>query len=129
MAFTYRYVLVDPAVPPAPFVLVNIGRHGGANTATDVAAKLDTGADRTVIPTDLAARLGLVEVERLTFAGLGGQPVELPVFHVRLVVRDLPLILVKVAASDGEPYILLGRDVLNSYRIVLDGPNQKLEIG
>ena len=31
-------------------------------------------------------------------------------------------------ANRDEPYILLGRDVLNSHRIVLDGPQLVLEI-
>jgi hypothetical protein len=34
---------------------------------------------------------------------------------------------VEVLAAD-EPYVLLGRDILNRYRVVLDGPKQKLEI-
>jgi hypothetical protein len=34
----------------------------------------------------------------------------------------------EVAASDGEIYALLGRDLLNHYRVVLDGPNLILEI-
>jgi hypothetical protein len=68
-------------------------------------------------------------VERLLFEGLGGQQLELPTYQVQLLIRDLPPIIVKVAASAGEPYVLLGRDVLNRYRVVLDGPNMRLEIG
>jgi hypothetical protein len=36
--------------------------------------------------------------------------------------------LVKVLASLEEPYVLLGRDVLNHFRITLDGPNLVLDI-
>jgi predicted aspartyl protease len=126
MRFTYPYVSADP---PAPFVLVDLARHDGANLVPSLPAKVDSGADRTIIPAALAARLGLEEVERLVFAGLGGEPVELPVFHVRLRIHNLAPIAVDVAASDGEPHVLLGRDVLNRYKIVLDGPNLRLEIG
>lgn len=125
MPFTYRYANEDP---PAPFVLAILSPPGGATVARDLPAKVDTGADRTVIPARLAEQLGLVEVERLTFAGLAGELIELPIFEVRLVVRDLPAVVVKVAASEGEPHVLLGRDVLNRYTLLLDGPNGRLEI-
>jgi predicted aspartyl protease len=126
MAFTYRYAAANP---PAPFVLVIVSNPDGTATAPDLPARVDTGADRTVIPNTLVGLLGLPEVGRLVFAGLAGQEIELPVYQVRLVVRDLDPILVEVAASDGEPHVLLGRDVLNRYRVVLDGPNGRLEIG
>lgn len=125
MSFVYNYANADP---PAPFVLVNLSAPDGAASVTNLPAKIDTGADQTVIPTAIAVRLGLAEIERRRFAGLAGQVHELPVYEVQLIVRDLAPIGVKVAASDGEPHILLGRDVLNRYRIVLDGPNLKLEI-
>lgn len=126
MPFIYHYA---NEVPPAPYVFVVVSHPAGTATAPARPAKLDTGADRTIIPTGLAAALGLREVERLVFTGLSGGQVVLPVYQLRLAIRDLDPILVDVAASDGEPHILLGRDVLNRYRIILDGPNQRLEIG
>jgi predicted aspartyl protease len=101
----------------------------GTETVRDLPAKVDTGADQTVIPLPLVERLALREVARLRFGGLGGHEVVLPVYEVQLVIRDLAAITVEVAASAGEPHVLLGRDVLNRYKIVLDGPNGKLEIG
>lgn len=125
MPFTYRYANDSPA---APYVLVIVSNPDGSAVTPPVPAKVDTGADRTILPTPLAAQLGLPVREWLIFAGLAGQQVELPVYAVQLVIRDLEPILVEVAASDGEPHVLLGRDVLNRYTIVLDGPNQRLEI-
>jgi predicted aspartyl protease len=126
MPFTYRYANEDP---PSPFVLVIVSRVGGAQPTRDLPGKVDTGADRTIIPAVLAEQLALREVGRVQFSGLGGSVSELPIYEVQLVIRDLPPITVEVAASEGEPHVLLGRDVLNRYKIVLDGPNGKLEIG
>lgn len=126
MPFTYRYANDNP---PAPFVLVILSQVDGSGATPDLPAKVDTGADCTVIPSALAEQLALRETSRIRFGGLGGYETELPIYEVQLVIRDLPPILVEVAASDGEPHILLGRDVLNRYKIVLDGPNGKLEIG
>ena len=126
MPFTYRYANDDP---PAPFVLVVVARIDGTRATADLPAKVDTGADQTVIPAELANGLALREVGRVRFGGLGGHEAELPIYEIRLVIRDLAPITVEVAASEGEPHVLLGRDVLNRYKIVLDGPNGKLAIG
>ena len=124
MRFTYRYVGDSPA---APFVMVRIGLAGGAD-GVDLPARVDTGADRTVIPPRVPEQLGAVVDRRLRFAGLGGVETELPIYQVQLAIRDLPPVVVDVAASDGEPHVLLGRDVLNRYKLTLDGPAGLLTI-
>jgi predicted aspartyl protease len=124
MGFVYRYANESP---PAPFV--HVARPDGSAVETDLPGKVDTGADRTNIPAALAARLALDEIDRLSFAGFGGSELILPIYLIRLTIRDLPAINVEVAAEGGEQYVLLGRDVLNRYKIVLDGPNLRLEIG
>jgi hypothetical protein len=44
------------------------------------------------------------------------------------MIRSFPPMTVEVLAHPAEPFILLGRDVLNHYRILLDGPKLALEI-
>ena len=44
-------------------------------------------------------------------------------------LRDVPAQIDKVVASSGEPWVLLGRDILNAHRLFLDGPQLTLEIG
>ncbi|MBA4186810.1 MAG: hypothetical protein C0467_02205 [Planctomycetaceae bacterium] len=127
MPVTFRYVTAES--PPAPYVLVSVGRPDGTTLLLDVPAKVDCGADRTVFPTQLATQLKLEEVERREFEGLGGQRVTMSIFHVLLTIRGCSAVQVAVAGNDSEPHILIGRDVLNLFRIVLDGPNAKLEIG
>ena len=92
------------------------------------AAQVDPGADRTILPDVVVKALGLVEDGKLPFQGFAGEVVELPVFLVEIGVHDLPAVSVRAAHGEREPHILLGRDVLNSYRLFLDGPNLILEI-
>ena len=40
-----------------------------------------------------------------------------------------PRVVVVLIAHAEEPFILLGRDVLNQHRLVLDGPGLAFEIG
>lgn len=120
MSLVFRYVA---ATPPAPFVLVTASSPDGLRMIADRPAKVDCGADRTIIPAAVAEHLALQESDRLRFAGLGGVEVSLPVYDLLITIRGLSPIRVEVAASEGEPYILLGLDVMNYYRVVLDGPN------
>ena len=107
----------------------NLGAELGELGADIGLGDEDSGADRTVLPTRLAVQLKLDEVDRRNFEGLGGQQVTMSIFRLLVTVRGCPSLEVDAAGNDGEPHILLGRDVLNNFRIVLDGPNGKLEIG
>jgi hypothetical protein len=92
-------------------------------------AQIDTAADRTVIPGGLVARLGLVPLDELPVAGFGGQVLLVPTYLVELAIRTLLPQSIEVLAHAEEPFVLLGRDVLNRHRLLLDGPGQTLEIG
>lgn len=50
------------------------------------------------------------------------------VFVVSLAILTLPARNLRVVAHPDEPWILLGRDAMNSHRLLLDGPNLALEI-
>jgi hypothetical protein len=52
----------------------------------------------------------------------------MPVYLVSLAILNLPPTEFPVVGHPDEPWILLGRDVLNLYRLVLDGPKLTLEI-
>lgn len=122
-----RYSYNTQINPPGPFVFVQLRRPRSEHVLSGIPAQVDCAADRTVLPTSLVRQLQLVELDRIPAAGLAGH-VEMVTTHaVEIGIELLPLYTVEVLAAD-EPYVLLGRDVLNRYRVVLDGPRQKLEI-
>jgi hypothetical protein len=124
-----RYRYADHIVPPAPFVHVSLRCPTTGSHVDGMPAQLDTAADRTVLPDFVVERLGLAQVGHLLFQGFGSQVLELPTYVVSVTVHDLSPVTVKVVLGEREPYILLGRDVLNAYRFLLDGPQSALEIG
>ncbi len=126
--FHYPYRVATPDEPPAAFVRLNIRGLASDGGVTDLAALVDTGADQTVIPTRVAEQLGLIPSRHVHASGFDGVGASRPVFVVRLVVRDLPEIEVPVIGAWQFGYAILGRDVLNRYRVVFDGPNRRLEI-
>lgn len=64
----------------------------------------------------------------MEIAAFGGALRTVPTFLVQLSLRGSKPVALEVVASPDEPHVLLGRDLLNRHRILLDGPQGMLEI-
>jgi hypothetical protein len=53
----------------------------------------------------------------------------MPSYPVRITIHNFPPLTIEAVASPGESWVLIGRDVLNAQRLLLDGPGLVLEIG
>ncbi len=124
-----RYRCNEQVEPPAPFLHISLRRPDGSGTAIDLPAQLDTAADRTVIPARVVEQLQLVRLREIPVAGFGGSVALLPTYLVQAAIHQLQPHAIEVIASPGESYVLLGRDLLNQFRVLLDGPNLLFEIG
>jgi predicted aspartyl protease len=89
---------------------------------------LDTAADITVIPARIAEELQLIPLDEVPIGKFDGRVSWVSTFLVQLALRQATPKVIRVVASRDEPYVLLGRDVLNDYRATLDGPLLRLEI-
>jgi hypothetical protein len=92
-------------------------------------AQLDTAADMTVIPWRVVDELELQQHDVIETLGFGGHVATATSFLVRLQVHEFEPVIIEVLASRDESYVLLGRDVVNGFRVLLDGPGLLLEIG
>jgi predicted aspartyl protease len=123
-----RYRYTDQINPPAPYVNVCLGCPVRGVRLENLAALIDTGADRTVLPSRLVEELDLPYDGSLSLQGFAGEVVQLPVYLAEVGVHDMEPVVVRAVASKAEKWVLLGRDVLNCHRILLDGPNLAFEI-
>jgi len=123
-----RYAYNRQMSPPAPFVHVTVGCSQTGMEIGDLPAQLDTAADRTVVPLQIVSQLGLVPLDEVTVSDFGGQILLSPTYRVVLTVRNSQRQIVEVIAYPDESMVLLGRDVLNQFRIMLDGPGLALEL-
>ena len=114
--------------PPAPFVLLTLRHPVTGDVLSGVPAQIDSAADRTVLPLSIAEAMNLHRVGNMLIGGVGGTVAAMPTYAVLLSVHTLPERLIEVIAHAEESWMLLGRDVLNDLRIVLDGPRMVLEI-
>jgi predicted aspartyl protease len=123
-----RYSYSQQISPPAPFVHVSLACPETKAEIADLPAQLDTAADRTVIPAELVDRLGLAPLDEIHVGGFGGQILLVRTYRIAVAIRGCQAKLVEVIAHSEEPFILLGRDLLNDRQLFLDGPGLALEI-
>jgi hypothetical protein len=123
-----RYSYNRQLTPPAPFVHVTLRCPSTGKEIANFPAQLDTAADRSVIPWTLVEEMGLAQLDILPIAGFGGHIESIPTFLVQLDIRQLQSHTVEVLGSRGEIFVLLGRDLLNHYNLVLDGPQLSLKM-
>ena len=111
--------------PPAAVATVSLRRSGKDDSLRDVALLIDTGADMTLLPRWALARLGIapqpdVTYEVVDFQGgrSAAQAVDLDMIFLNKAFRGRYLVT-------EEQHGILGRDVLNSLRLLFDGPAQE----
>ena len=88
---------------------------------------MDTGADISVIPLSSAEKLNLAPIGVMLVEGFDGEQRQLPLFAIDITLETRRLTGIEVvtyATNHG----ILGRDVLNRLRLLLDGPDQRVEI-
>lgn len=121
---TRRLPYDDRYEPPAPVLPVLISAPN-APGGIGVSALVDSGADVSVVPADVIRALGLPIVAWTEVRGYDGTSRRTEVHAATMQVEGLRTI-VEVIGLGNEA--LIGRDVLNQVRIVLDGPKRTVEI-
>ena len=119
MTVEYPFAVVgEHRAPYLPITLSPLVGHGSRETF----GLLDTRADRSVIPLSVAREFELPQVRELRFEGADGVQFSLPVFRILLAAGPFPAEMVTAAGSANEEITLIGRDVMETFRILLDGP-------
>jgi predicted aspartyl protease len=113
--------------PPAPFVTIQVSPVShNTNTSSPIDCLLDTGADLSLIPQRLVSELSLAPAASIIVEGFDGERQELPLFAVDIVIENTRIAGLEVTAYP-TTHAILGRDILNRFRLLLDGPAQSLE--
>lgn len=116
---TYNQVFFDP---PAPTVSVTLRSHPSGEVVENVLMLIDSGADVTLVPRNSAQFLNveIVEDELYELVGFDGSRSYAPVMQLQMVFLNR-IFSGRFLLIDQE-WGILGRDVLNRVRVILDGP-------
>jgi hypothetical protein len=112
--------------PPAPVVEIEV-LNPYKGKSRRLRGKIDTGADISAIPTELYDGLelkwsGLVKVHGFNEE----RSTEFRTCRVNLSLENHRFELVEVVCVP-KPYVLVGRDILNQLKILLDGRNLQFQ--
>lgn len=117
MEITYT----GPFDPPAPVVHVEVIANSDSALLT---ALIDTGADITAIPAQIAQEILPAPVGQIQIEGVTGEDI-VPTFGVLLRLENTITVgPVEVILVDFD-FVVLGRDVLNDFVLMLDGPQRR----
>lgn len=110
--------------PPAPLLPIRVSSPGG-ETSILLPALVDSGADLCVVPETVATGLGLPLIGPVIVQG-AGQARRRASLHAAEIEIDGAKEVAEVLALGEET--LLGRNFLNVFVVVLDGPRGVVEI-
>ncbi len=113
--------------PSAPVLTVSLGVPFSPEMV-QVETLVDSGSDMTVVPERIVDQLQLRRADYVTVSGLELETREIPVYVATLNIEGVFGPSIQGIIAWEKDYGLLGRDVLNSLVVILDGPNRQLEV-
>ena len=91
-------------------------------------ALVDTGADGTIIPIVHLRSVQAYPVAEASLRSHWGESRRVHLFRVDLRINDILLPGITVVGDELGSEIVLGRDLLNKLRLLLDGPMNEIEV-
>ncbi len=113
--------------PPAPVMLAVIRHPDSGESLSNIPMLIDSGADATLLPRKAVEMLGIVGTgERYQLLAFDGTTSESEAIRADLILvaRRFRGRFLMIDAEIG----VIGRDVLNHLRILLDGPKLNWEL-
>lgn len=113
--------------PPAIVLSVTVAGVVHQRPRVELSALVDTGADVTAVPEALVERLKLYPVGRLQLEDANAVKTLVFTYEANVAMTEEPAKKMEVVVTP-YPFVILGRDWLSEYYLLLDGPGQQYEI-
>lgn len=123
---SHRYL--DDFNPAMPALVLRLGYPAEGLVVGPVTALVDTGADGTLIPQQLIDEIGAPLVDSKRIRSHWGEWRQVLVYALDVAIDDLRLPAIEVVGDDMGSEVILGRNVLNRLRLLLDGPRHEVQI-
>lgn len=108
--------------PPAPFVDITIISMAELLRVGPLPAMVDSGADGTIVPQRYLDQIHAPPTVEMGLRSQWGERRRVMLYLVDIRIDEINLPAIEVVGDDATDEIILGRDVLNRLRILLNGP-------
>lgn len=114
---------------PSPIARIEVSNpYDSKNKLKNVKAILETGAGVTSIPESIIKELGSLQYTTIS--------VRSPLDRNRIISKRLYSVIIELDGQENEvevltiprDYAIIGRDILNQYKIILNGPEETWSI-
>jgi predicted aspartyl protease len=113
--------------PPAIVLPVTIGGVVHRRPQIELSALIDTGADVTAVPESLVERLKLYPVGRLQLEDANAVKTVVFTYEANMAMAKETMEKMEVIVTP-YPFVILGRDWLSDYYLLLDGPGRQFQL-
>jgi hypothetical protein len=113
--------------PPAPTLEIIVHPMGNPSVSRIVVAKIDPGADMSLLPQELVDVLSLEAADATQAISYDGSEADVLTYFVDLEVAGYPFEAVEVVVAPHD-MALIGRDILSSFIVTLNGKQQTFEM-
>jgi predicted aspartyl protease len=113
--------------PPAPFLQILVANRFQRRKRATLSAMVDTGSDVTAIPSHLIKQLDLYATGKIYLEDVNQQTMPIYLYGTRLTIVNITFNDFEVITTELE-HALIGRDLLNHFRIELDGRAQQFTV-
>jgi len=114
--------------PPAPAAPVTLSVPAKGLQIGPLPAFLDTGADGTLVALRYLLEIEAPATEEMFLRSQWGERRSVVLYLVDVQLGDWTLSQIEVAGDDLSDEIVVGRDVLNQLRVLLNGPEESVEV-
>lgn len=114
--------------PPMPVLEISLGYPGESLSLGPHIAIVDTGADGSLIPIRFVEQLQIPLVDEVRLRSQWGEWRRARIFTVDIGIGLLCIPAVEVVGDERGNEIVLGRNVINKLRLLLDGPATTTEV-
>lgn len=114
--------------PPAPLCQVRFGTPEEMRFTQPVEGMVDTGADMTIAPLALMRNIGATVGGLQSIGSQWGEARSVRMYIVDVEVEGVNFPRIWVVGDERGQEVVLGRNLLNRMKILLDGPAEEIEI-
>jgi len=114
--------------PSMPTLEIRLSVPGSAPITKVLKAIIDTGADGTIAPSKYLTQFQSLETDQIWLGSYWGEQRLVLAYALDIHIGSLVLPAMRVASDPKSKELILGRDVLNKLRLLLDGPAETTEL-